>query len=383
MDLGDRGRHGYRLLDFFPSLVVRPLLKPSLVGSRGCRKDKRVTNCVVSCRVLQRPKSPDCSMNNQAVLNIPSVSDLAEAHDRIRPHIHRTPILTSTFVDEASGARIFFKCENLQRIGAFKIRGACNAILSMSDTDLSQGVVAHSSGNHAQAVALAARIRGASATIVMPSNSAKVKLAAVRDYGANVVLCEPTAEAREVETARVVAATGAALIHPFNDPRIICGQGTAARELLQDVPDIDLLLAPVGGGGLLSGTILAAQEHARRPDVIGIEPTEADDAFRSFKLGELQPSTDPKTIADGLRTGLGNLTFSMIRSGAEAIVTVEEKEIVDAMRALWMRMKIVIEASAAVPVAAILQHREDFVGKRIGVILSGGNVDLDDLPWLG
>ena len=328
------------------------------------------------------PKDDRLPMNSQATLNIPSVSDLAEAHDRIRPHIHRTPVFTSNFFDEASDARVFFKCENLQRIGAFKIRGACNAILSMSDAELNRGVAAHSSGNHAQAVALAARIRGVSATIVMPSNSAKVKLAAVRDYGAQIVLCEPTAEAREAETARVVAETGAALIHPFNDARIICGQGTAARELLQDVPDINLLLAPVGGGGLLSGTILAAQERDRSPDIIGTEPIEADDAFRSFESGKLQPATDPETIADGLRTALGTLTFAMIRSGAKAIVTVDEQEIVDAMRALWMRMKLVIEPSAAVPVAAILQRRQEFSGKRIGVILSGGNVDLDALPWL-
>jgi threonine dehydratase len=216
----------------------------------------------------------------------------------------------------------------------------------------------------------------------MPSNSATVKLDAVRDYGADVVLCEPTAEARESATRQVVADTGAALIHPFNDSRIICGQGTAARELLQDQPDIELLLAPVGGGGLLSGTILAATEHNSSVDVIGVEPKEADDAYRSFESGELQPANDPTTIADGLRTSLGELTFDIIRSGAAAIMTVSEREIVEAMRTVWMRMKIVIEASAAVPVAALLRDKQGFSGKKIGVILSGGNVDLDSLPWI-
>ena len=321
-------------------------------------------------------------MSESPVLDRPTVDDLIAAHKRIRKYVHRTSIQTSSYFDKRCGATIFFKCENLQKVGAFKIRGACNALFSVPETALDRGVVAHSSGNHGQAVALAASLRGTRATIVMPSNSARVKLDAVRDYGARVVLCEPSSEAREAATAEVVSETGAILIHPFNDARIICGQGTAARELLQDEPDIDLLLTPVGGGGLLSGSLLATAELTRPIEVIGSEPADADDAFRSLRSGELQPPPRTTTIADGLRTGLGELTFAMIRSGVEAIVTVDEDEIIDAMRTIWMRMKLLVEPSAAVPVAALLQRREDFRGRKIGVILSGGNVDLDSLPWI-
>jgi len=290
--------------------------------------------------------------------------------------------LTSSYINERCGARVFFKCENLQKVGAFKFRGACNAVFSLTPEELDRGVVAHSSGNHAQALALAAGLRGARATIVMPENSAAVKLSAVADYGARVVLCPPGTEARETALERVITETGATLIHPFNDARIIAGQGTAAKELLEEVPELDIVLAPVGGGGLLSGTTLAVQSGSPQTQVIGAEPREADDAARSLESGSIQPAIDPpRTIADGLRTCLGELTFAMIRAGVERIVTVEEAAIIEAMRTVWMRMKILIEPSAAVPVAALSAVDFDVSGKRVGVILSGGNVDLDALPW--
>jgi len=312
---------------------------------------------------------------------IPTAADLTAAAERIDPHIHHTPVLTCGYLDQQCGTELFFKCENFQKVGAFKFRGACNAVFSLSPEELARGVAAHSSGNHAQALALAARLRQTQATIVMPENSTAVKIAAVRGYGAEVVLCPATTEAREAETARVVRETGATLIHPFNDSRIIAGQGTAALELLEEIPDLDLLLAPVGGGGLLSGTTLAAQNFSPRIRVVGAEPSAADDAKRSLETGTLQPSIDPQTIADGLRTSLGELTFQMIRDGVERIVTVDEAAIIEAMRTVWMRMKILIEPSAAVPVAALLTGGLEVSGQRVGVILSGGNVDLDALPW--
>lgn len=319
--------------------------------------------------------------NTAASQRIPTTADLSAAAERIGPYIHRTPVLTSAYFDQRCGAELFFKCENFQRVGAFKFRGACNAVFSLSPEELARGVAAHSSGNHAQALALAARLRGTRATIVMPENSSTVKIAAVRGYGAEVVLCPATTEAREAETERVVRETGAILIHPFNDARIIAGQGTAARELLEEVPGLGLLVAPVGGGGLLSGTTLAARHQGHRVRVVGAEPSAADDAKRSLETGTLQPSIHPQTIADGLRTALGELTFQMIRDGVERIVTVDEAAIIEAMRSVWMRMKILIEPSAAVPVAALLSDELEVSDLRVGVILSGGNVDLDTLPW--
>lgn len=319
---------------------------------------------------------------SQISMQMPSADDLTQAHDRIAPFAHRTPVLTSAYFDHRCGARIFFKCENLQKIGAFKFRGACNAVFSLSEEDLNRGVVTHSSGNHAQALALAARLRDTRATIVMPENSAAVKIAAVEDYGATVIFCAPGTRARETALREVVRKTGGTLVHPFNDPRIIAGQGTAAKELLEEVPDMDLILAPVGGGGLLSGTILAAQALSPQTEVVGAEPAAADDAARSVAEGSIQPAIDPpRTVADGLRTGLGELTFAMISSGVSQIVTVDEAAIIEAMRTVWMRMKIVVEPSAAVPVAAILSNELDVGGRRVGIILSGGNVDLDSLPW--
>lgn len=307
--------------------------------------------------------------------------DLEQAAGRIRPHAHLTPVLTCSHLDERTEAQIFFKCENFQRVGAFKFRGATNAVFSLSPAELERGVVAHSSGNHAQALALAARLRGARATIVMPKTASAVKMAAVRGYGAEIVTCEPTVDSREQETARVLEKTGGTLIHPYNDRRIIAGQATAAMELLEQVENLDLVLAPVGGGGLLSGTALAAHHFSPSTRVVGVEPAAADDAYRSLQAGEILPSIAPATIADGLLTSLGDLTFSVISAMADGIVTVGEEAIVAAMRTVWERMKIVIEPSAAVPVAALLSRALEVADQRVGVILSGGNVDLDRLPW--
>jgi threonine dehydratase len=312
----------------------------------------------------------------------PDLGAIRAAAERIRPYAHRTPVLTCSSLDAMSGAELFFKCENLQKVGAFKFRGAANTVFSLSEKEASAGVATHSSGNHAQALALAARLRGIPSHIVMPENSPKVKVAAVRGYGARIVFCAPTQKDREQTLERVVAETGATFIHPYNNPGIIAGQGTCALELLEQVSDLDLVMAPVGGGGLLSGTALSC--HYLRPEVrvIAGEPKGADDAFRSLRDGRIYPSENPQTVADGLRTSLGTLTFPIIRRYVERIVTVEEESIVAAMRHVWERMKVLIEPSAAVPLAAILEGGVEAVGKRIGIILSGGNVDLDSLPWL-
>jgi threonine dehydratase len=312
----------------------------------------------------------------------PEFADIRAAADRIRPFAHRTPVMTSAFFDGLLSASVFFKCENFQKVGAFKFRGACNAVFSLPDDAVPHGVATHSSGNHAQALALAADLRGMKAYIVMPHNAPRVKRQAVADYGAVIIPCEPTVADREATTQRVVAETGATLIHPYNDPRIIAGQGTAALELLEEVPRLDLLLAPVGGGGLISGTTLAAAGASPGTRVIGAEPQAADDAYRSLEAGRILPSENPQTIADGLRTSLGNLTFAIIAQHVQEIVTVSDEAIVTAMRHVWERMKIIIEPSAAVPVAALLEDGLHVRGKRVGVILSGGNVDLDHLPFV-
>ena len=311
----------------------------------------------------------------------PSLKDIQQAAERIRPYAHRTPVLTCGSLDRAVGAKVFFKCENFQKVGAFKFRGACNAVFSLGEAEAARGVVAHSSGNHAQALALAARLRGIPAYIVMPENAPAVKKAGVAGYGGQITLCEPTLEARESTQERVVARTGATVIHPYDDERIIAGQGTAAMELLQEVPDLDAILAPVGGGGLLSGTAIAATELSPRIRVIAGEPEGADDAFRSLAAGTIVPSVSPRTIADGLLTSLGSLTFPIIRRRVEQIVTVSDRATVAAMRFVWERMKLVIEPSAAVPVGVLWERKIDLAGLRVGVILSGGNVDLDALPW--
>lgn len=317
----------------------------------------------------------------QTLLSIPDLEDIKKAHEVIKPHAHHTPVFSSSQLSKKLNADIYFKCENLQKVGAFKFRGAGNAVLTLSDKDSEKGVATHSSGNHAQALALAAKIKGVPAYVVMPENAPKVKVEAVRNYGAEITFCASSLEARETTLAEVVARTGATIIHPYNDPRIVAGQGTAALEFLTTNPDLDIIMAPVGGGGLLSGTALASKSMKPGIRVIGAEPEKADDAWRSFKEGKLLPNYSTDTIADGLRTSLGELPFSIIKDYVDDIVTVSEESIVSAMRFIWERMNIIIEPSSAVPVAALMDGKVDISGKKVGIILTGGNIDLDHLPW--
>ncbi len=311
----------------------------------------------------------------------PTIDDVRAAARRIAPHVHRTPVATCATIDELTGCSIHFKCEQLQKVGAFKARGATNAVFSLDDDAAARGVCTHSSGNHAAALARAARLRGIPAHIVMPSTAPPVKRAAVAGYGAQITECEPTLEARETTLAEVQARTGATFIHPYDDPRVIAGQGTAALELLDEVPGLDIVMAPVGGGGLASGTVIAAAGVRPAVEVWGAEPAGADDAFRSLRDGRRYPSVRPDTIADGLLTALSDRTFRILRRGLAGILTVDEDTIIRAMRLLWERAKLLVEPSAAVPLAAMLSDRDRFFGRRVGVILSGGNVDLDRLPW--
>jgi threonine dehydratase len=309
------------------------------------------------------------------------LNTVRSADKRIRSYIHRTPVLTSSRLNEASGASLFFKCENFQKIGAFKARGATNAVFSLDEATAQRGVATHSSGNHGAAVARAAKLRGIPSHIVMPSNSAKVKIRAVECYGARVVFCEPTEEARETACADVIAKTGAMLIHSFENPDVIAGQGTSVVELLEDVPDVDVVMCPVGGGGLLSGTAIAAKSMRSKIKVIAVEPQNVDDAAQSFRAGRRLVTEKKFTIADGLRTNIGEPNFQIIQRYVDDIVTVSEEAIISAMRTIWETMKIIIEPSAAVPYAAIVDRAIDVTGKRAGIILTGGNVDLDALPW--
>src|SRR5256885_3879648 len=310
-----------------------------------------------------------------------NLDTIRAAHERIRPYIHRTPVLTNSWLNDACRASLFFKCENFQKVGAFKARGATNAVFALDDETARRGVATHSSGNHGAAVARAAKLRGIPAHIVMPSNSAKVKLRAVESYGARVVFCEPTEQARETTCADVIAQTGATLIHSFENLDVIAGQGTAAVEFLEDVPDLDLVMCPIGGGGLLAGTALAAKSMRPNIKVIAVEPENADDAAQSFREGRVIHTEKKFTIADGLRTNVGEPNFAIIRRYVDDIVTVSEEAIISAMRTIWETMKIVIEPSAAVPYGAILERAIGVNGKRVGIILTGGNVDLDALPW--
>ncbi|MCF8457827.1 MAG: pyridoxal-phosphate dependent enzyme [Bacteroidales bacterium] len=312
---------------------------------------------------------------------IPVFSQVQEAHRRISKYIHRTPVLSSSSIDSILGCELLFKCENFQKVGAFKFRGACNAVFSLSDEEAMKGVGTHSSGNHAAALALAARMRGIKSYIVMPDNSPDIKKKAVAGYGAEITYCEPTLEARESTMEKVIEQTGANFIHPYNFDRIICGQATAAKELLEDYPDLQIVMAPVGGGGLLSGTAISSKSINPNIKVIAAEPSGADDAYRSFKSGQLIPSTNPKTIADGLLTSLGDLTLEIILKHVDDILRVEEETIVKAMRMIYERMKIIVEPSSAVPLAAIMENPHLFQHKKTGIILSGGNVDLDKLPF--
>ncbi|RPI95103.1 MAG: pyridoxal-phosphate dependent enzyme [Chloroflexi bacterium] len=311
----------------------------------------------------------------------PTLSDIRAAAKRIMPYIHRTPVLTNESLDQKVGAQVFLKCENLQKIGAFKFRGACNAVFSLNEEEAARGVCTHSSGNHAQALALAARLRGIPAYIAMPNTAPAVKKTAVAGYGGQITFCEPTVESREAALAQIVAETGATVVHPYNDERVITGQGTAALEFLEDVPDLDVMITPIGGGGLLSGTSTAATEIRKGIRVIGAEPELADDAYRSLKEGRILPALKPTSIADGLLSSFGTLTFPIVRQRVEQIVTVSEQGIIDSMRFIWERAKIIIEPSAAVAIGVLWEKKIDLSGLKVGVILSGGNVDLEKLPW--
>ena len=312
---------------------------------------------------------------------LPTLPDVLQAAERIKPYAHRTPVLTSQSLNQQVGAQIYLKCENLQKVGAFKFRGACNAVYSLSDEAAARGVCTHSSGNHAQALALAARMRGIPAYIVMPDNAPLVKKNAVAGYGGRITFCEPTLAARESTMERLRLETGATVVHPYDNERVIAGQGTAALELMMDVPELDAILTPVGGGGLLGGTAIAASKSQKKIRVIGGEPENADDAYRSLQEGRIVPSLNPNTIADGLLTSLGQLTFPIIRERVEQIVTVSEQGIIDSMKFVWERAKIVIEPSAAVAVGVLWDKKIDLSGLKIGIIISGGNVDLGKLPW--
>lgn len=312
---------------------------------------------------------------------LPTFADVQKAQEIIKKYAHRTPVLTSSSINKIVGGNLFFKCENLQKVGAFKFRGACNAVFLLSEEEAKKGVATHSSGNHAAALALAAKMRGIAAHIVMPNNSPEIKKKAVAGYGAKITFCEPTLQARESTLAQVVATTGATEIHPYNNFNVIAGQGTAAKEMIEDYGDFDIIIAPVGGGGLLSGTALSTKYLLPNCKVIAAEPAGADDAFQSFQAKKIIPSVNPKTIADGLLTSLGERNFAIIIENVDDIICVSEEKIVEAMRMIWERMKIIIEPSSAVPLAAILEGKIDVQNKKVGIILSGGNLDLGKLPF--
>jgi len=316
-------------------------------------------------------------------LAIPDFTAIQEAHRRIRPLIHRTPVERCRTLDQLCDAEVYFKCENLQKVGAFKYRGATNAVQCLDEVTAARGVATHSSGNHAQALALAARTRGIPAYVVMPKNAPQVKVDAVAGYGATIIPCEPTLQAREETLAEVVADTGAYFVHPYDNPQVMAGQGTAAVELLEDAGALDVVITPVGGGGLLSGTAITVSALAPETRVLAAEPLGADDAARSLAAGELIPSVDPDTICDGLLTSLSPRTFTVIQRSVTAIITVSDDAVKRAMQLVMERMKLVVEPSAVVGLAALLEKRDQVPGRRIGVIFSGGNVDLGNLPWMG
>jgi threonine dehydratase len=314
-------------------------------------------------------------------MNIPSLADMLIAHERIKPHIHRTPVLTSRVINELSGAELFFKCENLQKGGAFKARGASNAVFGLNDAQAAKGVATHSSGNHGTCLSYAAGRRGIRCTVVMPRTAPQTKKDAVRGYGGKVVECEPSTTSREAVFAEVVAETGAEFVHPYNDPRVIAGQGTCSKELIEQIDGLDAVIAPIGGGGMVSGTCLTLSNLAPMIKIYAAEPEQADDAYRSFRAGHIIADDAPNTVADGLKVPLKELTWHFVSKHVTDIFTASEQEIVDAMKLIWKRMKIIMEPSSAVPLATILKNRDVFAGKRVGVIITGGNVDLDKLPW--
>ena len=313
--------------------------------------------------------------------HIPTFVEIQKVHNRIKPYINQTPVLSSSTINEIAGAEIYFKCENFQKVGAFKMRGAANALLALTATERAKGVATHSSGNHAQAVALSAKNHGVKAYIVMPENAPAIKRAATAGYGAEIITCAPTLEARESTLEKVVAKTGATFLHPYNNYDVIAGQATCAKELIEEIGHLDVLMAPVGGGGLMSGTALSTKALLPKAKIIGGEPKWADDAYRSFKSGQMQYNTRVDTIADGLRTNLGTYTFDIITKNVTDIITVSEEEIVSAMRLIWERMKIIIEPSCSVPFAALLQQKERFANQKVGIIITGGNVDVNNLPF--
>jgi threonine dehydratase len=314
-------------------------------------------------------------------MKLPQIEDIYAAHERIKPFIHNTPVLTSRQLNDHFDCELFFKCENFQKVGAFKFRGATNAVLSLTPEERNLGVVTHSSGNHAAALALAAKMNGVIANIVMPENAPAVKKNAVAGYGAGITFCKPTQQAREEATLRIIAETGATLVHPYDNFNVICGQGTAALELLSERDDLEMIIAPIGGGGLMSGTSTLIKGSNRGIIVIGAEPANADDAYRSFISGRLLPAGSPKTVADGLLTSLSELTLSIIRKNVDAIYTVSEESIIECMLLIWERMKIVVEPSSATVLAIVKENPGIFSGKRIGLIISGGNVDFRNLPF--
>ncbi|MBO9470836.1 pyridoxal-phosphate dependent enzyme [Endozoicomonas sp. G2_2] len=320
-------------------------------------------------------------MSSEPAMSLPTFDDVCRAQARIAPWIHRTPVLTSATFDRMTGAQLLFKCENFQKAGAFKSRGAVNAVFGLSEAEARRGVATHSSGNHGMALARAAACRGIVCTVVMPETAPQAKIDAVRGYGGQIVFCEPRNAARQETLDAVIADSGANFVPPYDDARVIAGQGSCAKELLEDVPDLDIVIAPVGGGGLISGTALSARALSPATRVIAAEPANADDAKRSREAGARLVEDAPNTIADGLKASIGELTWQFVASKIDDILLADEHEIIEAMRLTWQRMKIIIEPSCAVPLAAILRHRDVFAGKRVGVILTGGNVDLQRLPW--
>ncbi|MEM7641857.1 MAG: beta-hydroxyaspartate dehydratase BhcB [Pseudomonadota bacterium] len=314
--------------------------------------------------------------------NIPTWDDVVAAHDRIKPHIHRTPVLTSTYFNELTGAELFFKCENFQKAGAFKVRGASNAVFGLSEDDAIKGVATHSSGNHALSLSYAAGRRGIPCHVVMPRTAPEAKKAAVRGYGGIITECEPSTTSREAVFAEVQARTGANFVHPYNDPRVIAGQATCSRELTEQVDGLDAVIAPIGGGGMVSGCCLTLSTIAPQVEIYAAEPEQADDAYRSFRAGHIIADDAPETIADGLKVPLKEITWHFVSNHVTDILTASEDEIVAATKLTWQRMKIVMEPSCAVPLAAILKNPDVFRGKRVGVVVTGGNVDMDKLPWM-
>ena len=315
-------------------------------------------------------------------LHIPTYDDMLAAHDRIRPHIRRTPVRSSDYLNELSGAQLFFKCENFQEPGAFKVRGATNAVFGLTEAQAQKGVATHSSGNHASCLSYAAMLRGIPCNVVMPRTAPQAKKDTVRRYGGVITECEPSTSSREATFAQVQAATGGDFVHPYNDPRVIAGQGTCSREFIEQVDGLDMVVAPIGGGGMISGTCLTLSTLAPETKVIAAEPEQADDAYRSFKAGHIIADDAPKTIADGLLVPLKDLTFFFNDTATTEIYTASEDEIIEAMKLTWKHLRVVMEPSSAVPLAVVLKNRDAFRGKRVGIIITGGNVDLDKLPWM-